>query len=1043
MKQNSKNHRRGKSNFRFKRFWGVFLVLAILCIGSVSSFEFDNVKEYNPELKEITITNALGLGDDIATIKLDTPLVYNVIRGEDRLVAEFTINNFNDYSNVFNAMEFYDVRKDMKKFDREFNYKYKTFYDVGVIDYETICKERETWNKINKTFETEKYDCIQNQIGLHIEERFEWNDFNEKTRLLKGEIIIGIFTDVSANEKVEWIPTLFGVKINEWAFWTESLNVDLKSYWDFSETSGTNLPDVVGGIYNGTAINMEDADWVAGKIGNALDFDGIAEYINFSDVLDIGSGESQTISMWINSTSIATRQGILNKGTSVGSDYAYNLEILTSSFETNLMQEGAGGIYLTTRYNGTTALGSNNWYHVVSVFNSTADTLSLYVNGSHVITDYISAGTRNANSVAGLQLGRRWNDVADYFHGMIDEVGIWNRSLSQTEITQLYNEGTGVTYSGTFPLEMKTSLISPDNLQKFVEASNVNFNGSVTPNLGNITNATLYIWDIDGSTILNQTTNLLTGDVINSTTWNVSVSQIGNHNWNIEGCGSNITDYVCTFALTNRTFQIQSFSEVDNIFTNYVYETSNETFGINITTISTKLSINSNLNYDGITYPSTVTCVNESCNIINTIDIPLIQNITGENKTFYWEVFIFDGSSSIIANSSFFQQNVSGIHLEQCNATYLTKTLNFTTYDEQNLSRLSQFQFDGTFDFWIGSGTIKKNNSFSKNISEMNLCLSPNATMKIDAIIDYDEVGNTTDYTNRFYYFDTYPINNVTQHINMYLLKSASATSFILKVQDENLLPVADALIEIHKYYPGEGIYRIVQIAKTDDNGKSVGFFQTETIDYKFIIKKSGETLLETGKQKVIPEVSPFTLTFNTGTDLGEPWSSQNSISNLESSLSWDADTGFVTYSYIDSSDTFTQARLFVQEQSLANSTAYSLTCNDTSSLSSSTMICNVGNESGFYVASAYITRTGEALDLQITFQIETFSSVAGFLGLFFGWFLILIASFLFKFNEIAGIWATTVTIFLVNLIGLIKFGAVFVTAILGIAIILTWVMEK
>ena len=49
----------------------------------------------------------------------------------------------------------------------------------------------------------------------------------------------------------------------------------------------------------------------------------------------------------------------------------------------------------------------------------------------------------------------------------------------------------------------------------------------------------------------------------------------------------------------------------------------------------------------------------------------------------------------------------------------------------------------------------------------------------------------------------------------------------------------------------------------------------------------------------------------------------------------------------------------------------------------------------------------------------------------------------MFKFNEVAGIWATTIAVFLINIMGLIKFGGAFVTAIIGIAIILTWVLEK
>ena len=48
----------------------------------------------------------------------------------------------------------------------------------------------------------------------------------------------------------------------------------------------------------------------------------------------------------------------------------------------------------------------------------------------------------------------------------------------------------------------------------------------------------------------------------------------------------------------------------------------------------------------------------------------------------------------------------------------------------------------------------------------------------------------------------------------------------------------------------------------------------------------------------------------------------------------------------------------------------------------------------------------------------------------------------MFKFNEIAGIWSVTVTVLLVYLLGLVKFGAIFVSAIIIVAMILTWLME-
>jgi len=258
------------------------------------------------------------------------------------------------------------------------------------------------------------------------------------------------------------------------------------------------------------------------------------------------------------------------------------------------------------------------------------------------------------------------------------------------------------------------------------------------------------------------------------------------------------------------------------------------------------------------------------------------------------------------------------------------------------------------------------------------------------------------------------------------------------------LLPVAGVLIETNRFYPGLNEFRIVQIAISDGLGKSVGFFETEIVDYKFIISLNNDTLLETGLQKIIPESSPFTLTFNLGENLGDPWSSQIPLSNLISTLVWNDNTGVITYTYTDNSTDLDLVRLLVIQQSLVNSSADSTLCNVNSSLTSAILTCNVGNSSGFYTASSFITRTSvETLDLQISFEIKTLSSIVGLLGLFYGWFLILIASFMFKFNEIAGIWAITIVVLLVNLIGLINFGGVFVTSIIGVAIFLTWLMSR
>jgi hypothetical protein len=66
-----------------------------------------------------------------------------------------------------------------------------------------------------------------------------------------------------------------------------------------------------------------------------------------------------------------------------------------------------------------------------------------------------------------------------------------------------------------------------------------------------------------------------------------------------------------------------------------------------------------------------------------------------------------------------------------------------------------------------------------------------------------------------------------------------------------------------------------------------------------------------------------------------------------------------------------------------------------------------------------------------------------GYYGAFLGFFLILISSFIFKWNEIAGIWAVTATIIFCNFVGLISFGYVFITSIICVAVIITGVLER
>jgi hypothetical protein len=75
-----------------------------------------------------------------------------------------------------------------------------------------------------------------------------------------------------------------------------------------NESSGTSVSDSSGNNRNGTTVNMEDGDWVAGKLNNALIFDGTNEYINCGDIANFERTEPFSVDFWIKTSSVSTSQ---------------------------------------------------------------------------------------------------------------------------------------------------------------------------------------------------------------------------------------------------------------------------------------------------------------------------------------------------------------------------------------------------------------------------------------------------------------------------------------------------------------------------------------------------------------------------------------------------------------------------------------------------------------------------------------------------------------------------------------------------------------
>lgn len=224
-------------------------------------------------------------------------------------------------------------------------------------------------------------------------------------------------------------------------------------YWPFNETAGTFAngsvtADASGNGQNGTLGNFTSGYGIVagGRFGNGLSADGANDAVSIPDpavsVLDIT--DAVTIELWYQYQTSPAWARIVSKATTNGGQpydmYALWLDSSTSPGQVPYFSVGStdsppGSTILQTL--GAPQLVPGQWYHLVGRYDSTTGILSTFVNGiEYGINNYPAKPKIGTNNMA-LQFGNRgsnWNPAK----GIIDEVRIYNRALSNQEIASRY-----------------------------------------------------------------------------------------------------------------------------------------------------------------------------------------------------------------------------------------------------------------------------------------------------------------------------------------------------------------------------------------------------------------------------------------------------------------------------------------------------------------------------------------------------------------------------------------------------------------------------
>ncbi len=560
----------------------------ILVLPLVSAFDFDNIKNVKQEkglagYNNIEIKNCnLWLGTCLIEGKdlWKGSLKHNTEEGcGQNCEARIDIELCEDGSLV-DEIIFETILEDGSRIEqpiKEFNFYIEgKETQIEVPEYEEEC-EVVGFEPINQT---DIIECNQVQIGTEFIDSSELINYELKEIVEGEEYLDGSCKDYTLildgkkklEREVDWIIKSQGAWLEEWAVWgASSLNDGLIAYYNFDESSG-DLIDQTDGLYNGT--NNGASYSAAGKLGTSWDFENSEQdFVVGSDNAQFRTADT-SVSFWMNLEAaqndvfywvcIAYQTGAWT------SPYASQYCINTGTDEQLKVQfnHGGSGGDIGTGF----IVNAQQWYHVVLTRNSSH--LKMYVDGVEKINTAIS-GAATYSGTPPFLIGTRHNGApSNWADGRIDEMAVYNRSILEEEVLELFNSDNAQSY----PFASSSIVLNyPTNLELF-NYNEIEFSANATPSGVNLVNMSLWHNYSDGGWHRNQTeflTGLTNTSILNST------FPDGTYLFGYEACDE---DGDCSFSSTNNTFSIDTtIPFIEGFLTPSIVTRLNENVTINYT----------------------------------------------------------------------------------------------------------------------------------------------------------------------------------------------------------------------------------------------------------------------------------------------------------------------------------------------------------------------------------------------------------------------------------------------------------------------------
>jgi len=227
-----------------------------------------------------------------------------------------------------------------------------------------------------------------------------------------------------------------GMHIEQGGGATNGLLTGLESYYKLDESSGALVDS--HNSYNTTTENALIYG-STGIINDAIEFNGSTSYYYYpSGLRDLLTGNF-TISFWGYLDALPGSDAFFVNDWS-GAGRNFYIRVLS----TGVLQatSGDGGVNQDGNVDSVTTLSTTTWYHIAVVRDGT--NVKMYIDGSY---ENDATGTYTGGSTSNSLASGKFSPIsAGYLDGKMDEIGFWSRELDSTDITNLYNSGSGLAY---------------------------------------------------------------------------------------------------------------------------------------------------------------------------------------------------------------------------------------------------------------------------------------------------------------------------------------------------------------------------------------------------------------------------------------------------------------------------------------------------------------------------------------------------------------------------------------------------------------------